>query len=571
MTDDATLDQVLGYHDRSKHHLDRSAPSPGYLDWKTQPDPFRRYQGAAVISLDEVAPTSRPTLDEVLESDDIEPRAFGRGFISQLFYDSLALSAWKEHRGTSWSLRCNPSSGNLHPTECYVLLESCADLAGKAGVFHYSPYLHALEGRADLETDAWADLVDGLPLGTVFLGLTSIHWREAWKYGERAFRYCQHDVGHAIAAISYAAATQGWSAHVLEGIADDELASLLGISAQEGPEREQPDCLLAVSPAPAETLQKAALRWSAPTEVIERFRALTWVGEPNVLSTAHREWPAIDFVTVASRKPRPAGTAAGRSEGRAALSVSSIEPRASSMRELVRNRRSAVQMDGTTWLDSAAFYRILAATLASDRRPPLAAGHWSPAIDLVLFVHRVRGLEPGLYALMRSAEETDELQSVMREDYDWQQPEGCPRELPLYLLASGDARRVAQLTSCHQEIASEGAFAVAMLAEVKSNLESRGPWFYRRLFWEAGAIGQVLYIEAEAAGLRSTGIGCFFDDVVHELLGLDEKGSRQVLYHLTVGGAVDDERIRTLPPYAHLREQRRAIAQGHLATDPQNG
>ena len=35
---------------------------------------------------------------------------------------------------------------------------------------------------------------------------------------------------------------------------------------------------------------------------------------------------------------------------------------------------------------------------------------------------------------------------------------------------------------------------------------------YRRLFWECGLIGQVLYLEAEAAGVRGTGIGCFYDD-----------------------------------------------------------
>ena len=44
------------------------------------------------------------------------------------------------------------------------------------------------------------------------VALTSIHWREAWKYGERAFRYCQHDLGHAIAAVRLAAALVGWRA-----------------------------------------------------------------------------------------------------------------------------------------------------------------------------------------------------------------------------------------------------------------------------------------------------------------------------------------------------------------------
>ena len=61
-------------------------------------------------------------------------------------------------------------------------------------------------------------------------------------------------------------------------------------------------------------------------------------------------------------------------------------------------------------------------------------------------------------------------------------------------------------------------------------------------------IGQVLYLEAEAAGIRSTGIGCFFDDPVHDLFGF--KGRKhQTLYHFTVGGPVEDTRLTTLPPY----------------------
>jgi hypothetical protein len=83
-------------------------------------------------------------------------------------------------------------------------------------------------------------------------------------------------------------------------------------------------------------------------------------------------------------------------------------------------------------------------------------------------------------------------------------------------------------------------------------LRTRGPWWYRRLFWEAGVLGQVLYLEAEAAGVRGTGIGCYFDDPFHDLLGLT--GDRfQDLYHFTVGGPVDDPRLLTRPPYEHLR------------------
>jgi hypothetical protein len=85
--------------------------------------------------------------------------------------------------------------------------------------------------------------------------------------------------------------------------------------------------------------------------------------------------------------------------------------------------------------------------------------------------------------------------------------------LPLFFLQEGDARRAAQQTSCDQEIAADGVFAAAMLTEYRASLDAFGPWFYRRLYWETGVIGQVLYLEAEASGIRSTGIGCFFDDL----------------------------------------------------------
>ncbi len=40
------LETVLAYHERTKHHPHSYARSLGYLDWDTQPDPFRRYEGS---------------------------------------------------------------------------------------------------------------------------------------------------------------------------------------------------------------------------------------------------------------------------------------------------------------------------------------------------------------------------------------------------------------------------------------------------------------------------------------------------------------------------------------------
>src|SRR5262249_61229328 len=103
--------------------------------------------------------------------------------------------------------------------------------------------------------------------------------------------------------------------------------------------------------------------------------------------------------------------------------------------------------------------------------------------------------------------------------------------------------------SCDQKIAADGFFSLGMIAEFDRSLEQFGPAFYRQLFWESGVVGQQLYLEAEAEGARGTGIGCFYDDPVHEVLGLTGH-TFQSLYHFTVGLPVEDQRLMTERGYA---------------------
>jgi hypothetical protein len=119
--------------------------------------------------------------------------------------------------------------------------------------------------------------------------------------------------------------------------------------------------------------------------------------------------------------------------------------------------------------------------------------------------------------------------------------------LPLVRLLSADFRALARTLSCHQAIASDSCFSLSMLSEFES-LIRLNPHLYRHLHWEAGLLGHVLYLEAEAAGLRGTGIGCYFDDALHDLLGITTM-QFQVLYQFTVGQALADDRIATLPAY----------------------
>jgi len=139
----------------------------------------------------------------------------------------------------------------------------------------------------------------------------------------------------------------------------------------------------------------------------------------------------------------------------------------------------------------------------------------------------------------------------VQTEFLWQEVEPG---FPLFLLKSGNFRQTAALISCHQDIAGYSAFSLGMVVRFTESIRN-APWQYRRLFWETGMIGQVLYLEAEAHGVRGTGIGCFFDDAVHDLMGLTDL-SFQSLYHFTIGKSVEDPRLTTFPPYEHLANRR---------------
>jgi SagB-type dehydrogenase family enzyme len=537
--------QVLAYHEATKHHFHAYARGPGHMDWATQPEPFRRYRGAPTIELEKVPPHDQPLPERDPHPGQAEIAPLYYRTISQLLFDSLGISAWKRAGDVSWALRVNPSSGNLHPTEGYVICGPVDGMSDSPGVYHYAPKEHALELRAQFSLGVWRSLTAELPPRTILVGLTSIHWREAWKYGERAFRYCQHDVGHALTAISIAASGLGWRTTLLDDLGMEQLASLLGIFDPQGVEAEYPDCLLAVHPQ-----DQTCATLLLPGDVVASFAKLKWRGDPNQLSPRRVDWRIIDDVARAAVKPQTDEVYGPQVPVERPSPPEAISPTQVSLRRIIRQRRSAVAMDGRTDISRDVFYRIMSQTLVRPGQVLFNTLPWSPRIDLALFVHRVQSVDLGLYILVRDPSRREALAAAMKAEFLWEKPEACPADLDLYRLAPGDTRALARQVSCHQAIASDGCFSLGMIADFERSLDEFGAWFYPRLFWECGAIGQVLYLAAEAAGVRGTGIGCFFDDPVHSVLGLDLGDySHQSLYHFTMGGAVEDKRLMTLPAY----------------------
>ena len=534
-----TVADIIAYHERTKHHPGRFASGPHGLDWATQPNPFRRFTGAPLFRL--------PLNDQ----DQTPPAAvlFGKATVAHqpltlatlgLFFElSMGLSARKQISDSSWYLRINPSSGNLHPTEAYSVLPDLAGLPGGMGVYHYAPFEHSLEQRA-----GWTEPVTSVA-GGFHIGLSSIVWREAWKYGERAFRYCQHDVGHALAAIRFAAAALGWRVQLVPERSDERLAKLLGLDRAEdfeNAERETPELLIQVTTGVSVSVAEALL------PIVST--AIEWFGRANLLSDDHVKWPAIEAAVIASERIITSEELS-KAWDPVDWPPPSLPVCNHSASQLIRQRRSAVDFDGVSSITRGKFLSILDATLPRATAPPFDAWPFAPRLHLVVFVHRVIGLEPGLYLWLRSPADAEALRRAFNPKFKWEPVTESAASAPLYRLGGGDLRDFARTLSCQQDIAADGAFSLGMLARFEPVLRERGAAAYRELFWEAGMIGQALYLAAEAAGVRGTGIGCYFDDVLHSALGLTGH-DWQSLYHFTIGSPVEDLRLRTAPPYAHL-------------------
>ncbi|MFN0204790.1 MAG: SagB/ThcOx family dehydrogenase [Planctomycetota bacterium] len=556
MGESPAAERILQYHDRTKHYPMRFARSLGYLDWANQPNPFRKFKGARKVLLP-IDSSAGAAAHQNLYA------GFGRGEISEpltikslgrFFELSLGITAWKSYESSRWALRANPSSGNLHPTEGYVILPAIPEIGESSGVYHYRSVDHALEERCKFTKEVFTSLARGFVSNTFFVGLTSIHWREAWKYGERAFRYCQHDVGHAIGSLQFAAAALGWRFSVLSVPSDDEVSDLLGLSRKmdfEGAELEQPDLIGFVQTEPG-TAELNVLNTFPPDAARLQLLIAPWSGIANILSADHVEWDAIDAAAAAAQKPRTVNIAIQDAERPPEPGTVTLTNADTPAATLIRQRRSATAFDAKTPMARDAFMNILDATLPRWNASPFCSISdmldLRASVHLAIFVHRVEGLEPGIYFLLRDAALLDRIRAATRPAFEWKRVDNIPDYLPFYLLKKGDMRGYGASVSCNQDIAGDGAFSLGMICDFENNISKRGAHFYRYAHWEAGLVGQVLYLEAEAAGFRGTGIGCFYDDEVHGLLGI-KTHEWHTIYHFACGMPVDDPRLQTGPGY----------------------
>jgi len=529
------MKDIREYQAATRDNFDRYAPSAGYLDWATQPDPFRRWAGCEKVMLPLSDPGTPRPVDDLFVPPNVDAASADLTSLGRFWQLSLGLSNWKGAGNQFWALRMNPSSGNLHPVEAHMLWPGNHELPG--GLYHYEPHEHVLEQRR-LSAASW-------PLGRekgFAIIFSTIHWRESWKYGVRAWRYCQLDLGHALASLSHAARILGWTCRRITDPSSAELDLLAGYNEVQWPEHEKewPGALVWVS---TDGSGKMPIFSPGQIETLAEGEAL---GIPSRLSEEHVDWALTDEVAEAAREARKKVGPEESSEARPSWPLLPSPEPILAAEESVRQRRSAQAFDPAGRMPREVFLTILDRVLPRPDHAPWDLDPQTGSLDLVIFVHKVDGLDPGIYALIRDGERLEERQNGLAPHGEWIQVEGG---MPLFRLGTGDCRREAEVLSCRQAIAGQSCFSLGILAPLGDDL-LKAPYKLAHHYHEAGLIGHVLYLAAEAWGFRGTGIGCFYDDPVRQFSNITDPDLHP-LYHFTIGVPQIDRRLKTLAPYHH--------------------
>ena len=221
------------------------------------------------------------------------------------------------------------------------------------------------------------------------IGLTSIFWREAWKYRDRAYRYCCHDLGHAMMSLLLAARALGLPGGAIAHFGDARLTRALGLTGGDE--------------APMAFLAFPSKRSSEHAHLPPREEFL---GIPNELSAQEAPYELLLEIHRATILPDSAGPMSELPAANAA--VSREQPFAPSagaptldapLGTVVRQRRSALDFDARTQPMERQHLEQLLDFATRDWPADWRGNFHDPAIEsrkatdfvtLYLYVHRVR-------------------------------------------------------------------------------------------------------------------------------------------------------------------------------------
>lgn len=466
------------------------------MDPANRPLPFKVYTGLELLPFGRPwAPLDEPATEALAGRGRVGRRHPTRNDVERICHFSNGVLRWREVPwlpGGRMAFRAAPCTGALYHIELYL---ACAGLEGlPAGLYHYCA---RDSGFRCLRPGDWRGLLAEAAAGEAstvdapaVLLVTSTFWRNAWKYGPRAYRHAYWDGGVVIANALAAAHALNLPARVVMGFVDAAVNRLIDVD----PDAEAAIAMVALGgggsappgmspPQPLGLATEPLSAFQERFDLIPAAHAATSFGDRSqVLAWRHS--------AEATPSAEPIETSPGHRGG-------------PSLEEAIIRRRSTRSF-AVTPITQGQLIDLLDCALAPV---PSDAGIGPGSVHLAL--NGVEGMDPGTFRVDGGGI------TLIRS---W--PEA-------------GIRAAAMQMSLDQELAADAAVNVCFLADLDSVLDRMGDRGWRAVHMGAAIAAGRLEVAAQALGMGATGL-TFFDDEVTDLFGLDGT-STGVSYLAAVG------------------------------------
>ncbi|MEC4812827.1 MAG: SagB/ThcOx family dehydrogenase [Scytonema sp. PMC 1069.18] len=496
------------YHERTKYDPQTIAAKNKGLDWSKQPVPFKEYKIGSAFDL-------RPYIQEKPEAFANNPEGQWWQRLSRLLFCSYGLTAKMPSMGSAVYLRAAPSAGGLYPAEVYLISRGTPLLP--AGLYNYQCRTHSLMHY--WESDVWQKLQEAcfwhpaLETTQLAIVITSMFYRSAWRYEDRAYRRIFLDTGHLLGNIELAGAITDYRPHLIGGFIDEVMNELLYID----PQHEGAIAVMSLADLLdiKQHLPKGRTALPSTTEtnypqipdgeLLMYFHRATQI-QPG--TTGKLNLPEVKQQKSLEDKYNFPFCEKVSTQTQPILWDEKLE----GLEITILKRRStrAYSGDDLTFKELKA---LLDFTYQPQNYVDQGFDDLTDYFDLNLIetfiaVSGVKGLDSGCYYYAPKAQE---LRQIRFKNFR--------RELHFLCLG--------------QDLGRDAAAVVFHTADLKSSVAQYGDRVYRYLHMDAGHLGQRLNLAAIRLNLGVSGIGGFFDDQVNEVLGIpiDEA----VLYITTLG------------------------------------
>ncbi|MBI2649481.1 MAG: SagB/ThcOx family dehydrogenase [Thaumarchaeota archaeon] len=461
---------------RTSHH---------HLDWTNKPRAFKVYTKISSIPLPHDFP--RPRLGALASVGGVGPpdraTTINIETLTELLFFTGGITREMGFPGGAYYMRAAPATGALYPIELYIVCQGFEGLG--AGIYHFGPGDFSLTElrKGDYRTEL--SLASGrnqeIATSPVTIAMTSLAWRNAWKYQARSYRHWFWDSGVMAANLLATAVSAGLSSKLVMSFDDARVNLLLGL--EEGKEATvalAPIGAGLVAPPREQTRSQSKLNLeTVPLSAKEVQYPEVWRVHA---SSSLDERGASDWIKAGLAYHGKTNSSGG---SHYPLQLSDVDGVKDTLEEVIL-RRGSTRRFATKSISFSALSAIL---YSSSRGVPF--DFLRPGVTLIetyLIANSVDGLPPGAYSYIRDAG-------------------------TLVQLKAGSFRRLSGYLCLEQPLFSDASVVLFLMADLQTILKHLGNRGYRAAQFEAGVVLGKIYLSAYAQRLGASG-STFYDDAV---------------------------------------------------------